>query len=242
MLVHHIDGFVRFTYDEEVMQRVWGKREPMSKRHVTRTKRTPSPLPPSTVLVTPYEITTEPIIDGPYKRLPEDVKATLERLYTLAQTRPRQAIPELEILLHTYPHVPNIYNYLSIAYSAAGEKEKAEHIVAENYRRHPEYLFARLNYAEICLMKNDTAAIPSIFNNNFDLKLLYPKRKRFHISEVRGFMGVIGLYFHAIGQHELAQNIYDVLHHIAPHHTYTKRLKRLVHPTILQRLFRHVKR
>ena len=65
-------------------------------------------------------------------------------LYALAQTRPRQAIPELETLLHTYPHVPNIYNYLSVAYSAAGEKEKAEHLVAENYRRHPDYLFARI--------------------------------------------------------------------------------------------------
>ena len=28
-----------------------------------------------------------------------------------------------------------------------------------------------------------------------------------------------------VGQYELAQNIYDVLHHIAPDHTYTKRLK-----------------
>jgi len=54
----------------------------MSKRHATQTKRTSSPPPPSTVLLTPYEITSEPIIDGPYKRLPEDVKATLERLYS----------------------------------------------------------------------------------------------------------------------------------------------------------------
>ena len=213
----------------------------MSKRHATQTKRTSSPPPPSTVLLTPYEITSEPIIDGPYKRLPEDVKATLERLYSLARIRPRQAILELETLLHTYPHVPNIYNYLSVAYSAAGEKEKAEHIVAENYRRHPDYLFARLNYAEICLMKNDIDAIPSIFNNNFDLKLLYPKRKRFHTSELAGFMGIIGPYFHAVGQHEIAQNIYDILHQIAPHHMYTKRLKRLLHPNIFQRLVRHLK-
>lgn len=222
------------------MERIRLRKQTMAKRNASPRKRPSSTLPPSTVILTQYDITSKAIIEGPYKQLPEDVKATLERLYSLAQTRPHQAIPELETLLRTYPHVPNIYNYLSVAYSAAGEKAQAEHIVAENYRRHPEYLFARLNYAEICLAKNDIDAIPSIFNNNFDLKLLYPRRKRFHISELTGFMGVIGPYFYAIGKYELAQNIYDILHQISPHHMYTKRLKRLLHPNLFQRLLRHI--
>jgi tetratricopeptide (TPR) repeat protein len=211
----------------------------MPKRKKSSSAKTHAPEIPSAITVTEYEITSEAIIDRAYKRLPENVKDSLEQLYTLAETRPRQAIPELETLLHTYPHIPKIYNYLSVAYSAAGEQEKAKHLVEENYRRHPEYLFARLNYAEIYLQKGDYAAIPAIFEHKFDLKLLYPKRKRFHVSEMIGFMGVIGPYFYAIGERALAENAYDILRQLAPHHTYTKRLKRLLYPNFFQRLFQH---
>lgn len=202
---------------------------------------TSEPQLPEGFSITRYEITSEPIIEGAYKRLPDNVKAALERLFFLVQSRPRQAIPELEALLQTYPHVPNIYNYLSIAYSRAGEKERSEQIVLENYRRHPEYLFARINYADICLAKGDYAKIPDIFNHKFDLKLLYPKRKRFHISELTAFMGVMGQYFLAIDQRELAENIYNILQQVAPDHAYTKRLKHKLYPNFLQRLLERVK-
>ena len=213
----------------------------MSKRMKSTSTKTSAPLRPAVITVTQYEVTSEPIIDGPFSRLPEHVRDSLERLYALAQRRPRQAIPELEKLLHMYPNVPTIYNYLSVAYSLAGEKEKAEHLVAENYRLHPGYLFARLNYAEICLYKNDYAAIPAIFEHKFDLKLLYPKRKRFHISELTGFMGVIGPYFYATGERALAENVYDLLRELAPKHVYTRRLKRLLYPNFFQRLLQRLK-
>jgi tetratricopeptide (TPR) repeat protein len=213
----------------------------MSKRKKSAPTRTSTPLRPAEVAVTQYEITSEPIIEGAYKRLPENVKDSLEQLNVLAQTQPRQAIPELEKLLHTYPNIPTIYNYLSVAYSSAGEGEKAEHMVVENYRLHPEYLFARLNYAEVCLQKEDYAAIPAIFEHKFDLKLLYPKRKRFHVSELIGFMGVIGPYFYATGERALAENTYEILQKVAPKHIYTRRLKRLLYPNFFQRLLQRLK-
>jgi tetratricopeptide (TPR) repeat protein len=213
----------------------------MPKRKKASSTRTSTPLRPAVITVTHYEVTSEPIIDGPYKCLPEHVKDSLERLYALAQIRPRQAIPELEKLLHMYPNVPTIYNYLSVAYSLAGEGEKAEHLIAENYRLHPEYLFARLNQAQICLQKNDYAAIPAIFEHKFDLQLLYPKRKRFHISEAAGFMGVIGQYFYATGERALAENAYEILRELAPKHVYTRRLKRLLYPNFFQRLLQRLR-
>ena len=71
--------------------------------------------PPSDVLVyTEYEITEEPLENRHVKRLPSQVQARIDDLYELAQHDPTQIIPELEHLIATYPHVPTLFNYLSI--------------------------------------------------------------------------------------------------------------------------------
>jgi tetratricopeptide (TPR) repeat protein len=188
------------------------------------------------VYVSTYEITSEPIVDRRYKRLPEHVKDAIDRLHHLAQRQPLEAIPELLEWIEKYPDVLQLYNFLSVAYSQSGQQEKAEEVILENYRRNPDYLFARLNYAEICLRKSDLDRVAEIFDNKFDLKMLYPKRKRFHISEVASFMGIIGIYFVEIGEPEAAEKYYDILKQIAPRYPATRALHRKLHPGFLQRL------
>ena len=129
-----------------------------------------------------------------------------------------------------------LYNYLSVAYSHAGQREKAEEVIQENYQRNPDYLFARLNYAELCRAQGNYQQIAEIFEHKFDLKLLYPKRKRFHISEVANFMGLIGIYFLETGQREAAERYYEILKEIAPGYPMTKMLRRKLHPSFLRRL------
>jgi len=212
----------------------------MSKRKTSRKKLPHSTSTSSKLAFSRYEITYDPIGDA-CNPLPEELQDAIERLHSLAQKRPRQAIPELESLLRDYPHVPQIYNYLSVAYSVSGQHEKMKSITAECYRRHPDYLFARLNYAEVFLMEYDLDKIPSLFDNKFDLQLLYPKRTRFHISEVVGFMSVIGRYFHARGEYTIADNFYNVLQQIAPNDKRTKQLKMIMQLNFLQRLMRYAK-
>ena len=122
--------------------------------------RTHTPYVPTAPVVHPvvlseYEITDEPLENRHIKRLPAQVQARVDDLYELAQHDPTQAIPELERLIATYPHVPTFYNYLSIAYLAAGDQEKATACVREAYRRHPQYLFAKVNYANLCLSNSN---------------------------------------------------------------------------------------
>jgi len=183
-----------------------------------------------------YEITSEPIQDRRYRRLPGQVKDAIERLHPEAQRDPQRAIPELVDLIKKYPKVPMLYNYLSVAYSQAGQWEKAEEVIRENYQRNPDYLFARLNYAELCRTQGDYEQIAEIFEHKFDLKLLYPNRKRFHISEVANFMGLIGIYFLETGQQEAAEKYYEILKKIAPDYPMTKMLRRKLHPSFLGRL------
>src|SRR5262249_22579362 len=152
-------------------------------RKLSTTSRVPQPPTADALVHTAYDITDEPLDNRDIKRLPTQVQARMDDLYELAQRNPRQVIPELERLMTTYPHIPMFANHLSIAYLAAGDQEQATAMVREAYRRHPQYLFAKVNYANVCLQQGESEKVPSIFDYAFDLKQLYPHRKRFHVSE-----------------------------------------------------------
>jgi hypothetical protein len=111
--------------------------------------RVPQPLPSDALIYTEYDITDEPLDNRDLKKLPGQVQARIDELYELALHHPTQAIPELERLVTTYPHIPTFANHLSIAYLAAGDQEQATALVREAYRRHPQYLFAKVNYANL---------------------------------------------------------------------------------------------
>lgn len=175
-----------------------------------------------------YNITEEPIIEPYYEQLPAEVKDRLQELMVTAQDRPAKAIPELEELKEKYPHVPHIYNFLAVAYSGLGDMEKTEAIVKENLFVNPDYLFGKLNYAQLCLANEEHEKILEIFDNKFDLKAVCPEREKFHITEFVTFCGIMGKYFMMIGKPETARNFNKFLQDIAPHTPTAKELKRLV--------------
>jgi hypothetical protein len=127
--------------------------------------RVPQPLTSHALVYTEYDITDEPLDNRDIKRLPSQVQERIDDLYELAQRDPRQVIPELERLIATYPHVPTFFNYLSIAYLAAGDQEQATAMVREAYRRHSQYLFAKVNYANLCLQQGEIGKVPGIFES-----------------------------------------------------------------------------
>jgi tetratricopeptide (TPR) repeat protein len=204
------------------------KQRPQSKR--SSALRLPQPPTAEALVYTEYEITDEPLENHHIKKLPVPVQARIDDLYELAQHDPRQVIPELERLIATYPQVPTFFNYLSIAYLAAGDQEQATAVVREAYHRHPQYLFAKVNYANLCLQQGEIGKIPGIFSQTFDLKQLYPHRTRFHVSEFTGFAWVMCRYFCAIGERETAALYYQMLLHVAPRHPMTKHAKRTLYP------------
>ena len=177
-----------------------------------------------------YDITDEPLANRDIKKLPSQVQARIDDLYELAQHDPRQAIPELERLMTTYPHIPTFANYLSMAYLAAGDQEQATALVREAYRRHPQYLFAKVNYANLCLQQGEIEKVPRIFDHACDLQQLYPHRTRFHVSEFTGFAWVMCRYCCVINERETATLYYQMLKHVAPRHPMTKHAKRTLYP------------
>ena len=209
-----------------------------SQRKPSSTSRMPQPLTADTLVYTEYDITDEPLDNRDIKKLPSQVQERIDDLYELAQRDPRQVIPELERLIATYPHVPTFFNYLSIAYLAAGDQEKATVLVREAYRRHPQYLFAKVNYANLCLQHGEIEKVPGIFDHACDLKQLYPHRTRFHLSEFTGFAWVMCRYCCAIGEREIAVLYYQMLKEVAPRHPMTKHAKRSLYPPFWVRWLR----
>src|ERR671925_602335 len=200
--------------------------------------RVPQPLTADALVYTEYDITDEPLDNRDIKRLPSQVQARMDDLYELAQHDPMQAIPELERLVTTYPHIPTFSNHLSIAYLAAGDQEHATALVREAYRRHPQYLFAKVNYANLCLQHGEIGKVPGIFDHACDLKQLYPHRTRFHVSEFTGFAWVMCRYFCAIGEQDTALLYYQMLKQVAPRHPMTKHAKRSLYPPFWVRWLR----
>ena len=213
----------------------------MTKRRKAPKRVIPDLEAESAIHIVEYEITDEPNQDPSYKRLPQGVQESIERLHYEAQSKPRQAIPELLDLMKRYPKIPMLYNYLAVAYERIGESDKAESIVLENMRKNPDYLFARLNYAQLCLEKGEYAKIPEIFDHKFDLKLLYPKRKRFHVSEVANFTAFMGIYFLEIGEREIAERYDYIVHQIAPRFPMARRLRRQLYPNIFKRAWKRLR-
>lgn len=175
-----------------------------------------------------YEITTEALHDPEYENLPANIRQEIENIFYMVYENPGKAIRKVKKLIVTYPDIPQLYNYFIIAYSNIGEQKKAEALILENYKKHPGYLFAKLNYAEICMRKGNYEKVPEIFDHKFELNLLYPERKVFHISEVVNFSGTIGYYYVKTGNREAARVYYNILNQLAPKHKATQRLKELL--------------
>ncbi len=185
-----------------------------------------------------YEITSDPIEDKEFKRLPSQVKNRIKELHDMALSTPKEAVTEIKALIKKYPNIPMLYNYLNAAYTKLGNIEEREAIVMECYQKFPDYLFGRLNYAQLCMQRGEIEKIPEIFDDKFDLTLLYPHRKRFHISEFVNFSGVIGVYYAATGELDIAKMHYKAIKKIAPWDGATGMLKKAIYPSLKIRFVR----
>ncbi|MTW19884.1 tetratricopeptide repeat protein [Allochromatium palmeri] len=187
------------------------------------------------VRISEYEITFDPISNR-HNKIPHQIRNRLEDLFYLVREDPQQVIPELLSLKEAHPNTPVIYNLLSGAYSRIGDNKAVGELVEENYRRNPDYLFAKINYAQFCLHTGDFDKIPEIFEGKYDLKLLYPRRKKFHVSEFAGFTAVMCAYLSVIGHKETARLFYDGLLAVAPDSELVLFAKRFFKPSLLGRL------
>jgi len=182
-----------------------------------------------------YEITDDPIREPVYERLPQSVKDQLDELYhERIFQKPKEAIAVLQTLIERYPDVPQIYNFLHTAYQKLGDQENCQRVLKETLERFPDYLFGRMAYALDCLQRGEPEKVPEILDGKYELKLLYPERERFHISEVMSFYTVMAWYWHTQGERDHAETYYKVLRQLDPKHPNTRVIEQLLHPSQLR--------
>ncbi len=158
-------------------------------------------------------------------------------LYEQAQDTPKATLPKLLEFAAAHPNLPVVSNLLTYVYIRMRKVKKAHKLIEETYRSHPDYLIARVNYADLLLRRKQWKQVPLLFEGTFDLSQLYPTKRIFHYSEFRGFMIAMGFYHHAIGARERALECYRLAVLADPHHSSVISLeKKLFSKTVLQKI------
>ncbi len=159
--------------------------------------------------LTTYEISSEPVLDRPLQQGASRPGCRDDRttLRTSSTPTPRKAVVELEGWIEKYPDAAKLYNFLSMCLPAVSTtpSNSRSGSSARTTDGIPDYLFAKLNYAELCLDEGKIDEIPIIFDNKYDISLLYPRRKVFHITECTSFMWIMGWYFCQKGELDQAR-------------------------------------
>lgn len=124
------------------------------------------------------------------------------------------------------------YNWLGMAYSSLGNVEAVTEVVRENYRRNPKYLFARLNFAEVCLRDGALAGAREALGPGLDIRRVPGGRKRLHVSGFAGYYYAVGLYHIEARDLAAPEKIYELLEEVAPDELPTEELRRMLHPRL----------
>jgi hypothetical protein len=166
-----------------------------------------------------------------HSRLSQETRDAMPRLHALVRDDPRAAVTELRAWIEREP-LPMFFNWLSAAYSALSDVQGVEDVVRENYRRNPQYLFARVNYAELCIRDGDLDGAREALGGGLDIRALLGGRKRVHVSELLGYFYAVGLYHIRMGNLAAAENVYAILKEAAPDEPAVEELRRRLHPRL----------
>ncbi|RCK81445.1 MAG: hypothetical protein OZSIB_2314 [Candidatus Ozemobacter sibiricus] len=153
---------------------------------------------------------------------------------------PELARLRLNTWLLRYPDHPVLVHFLVKVHRVLGDQATADRLAEQNHGRHPRYLFARLDLAQVYLARNQLDRIPALFDGKFSLPQVCPGRTVFHVSEHLGFSSVMAEYFLARNQPNLAEAYLRNIREVDPEHplaqpqtiagvSFLARLKRAAH-------------
>lgn len=169
-----------------------------------------------------YKITTDSDFLDDQNHLTPQLKREINKLFPHLRTGNKTVIKKIHKLIERYPQNPQLKNYLSVAYDAAGKIEKVKQINQWIIEKHPVYLFGLINQANIAVGEMELESVPKLVGEKLDLKALYPERETFHLSEVTSFHKLLVNYYGAKGKLKEAEKQLSVMEEIAPDHYDTK--------------------
>ncbi len=173
----------------------------------------------------PFRYTDAPIEEENFAKLPRKEKRELLKIFKKTPKFPEKELSKLIKLKEKFSNVPAIYNYICSAYAHSNQNKKYFKAVTETYHKFPNYLFGKTALAEYYINKDEHKRIPKILDGKFEIYMHYPPTKEiFHISEVRAFYSVTGIYYARANRIAKALFCYFTLEETAPDHNATVRL------------------
>lgn len=192
---------------------------PQDKGYASQPSSEDEPLPPlgQNLKLVSYNIVYDAMdgvtSDDFIQSLDEDTKNSL---HDALSNHPRKAAEDLEAARAKYKNTPMLHNWLYAAYEKMGETEKAKAVAEDNCRLHPDYLFGRLNYAQIQLDRNDLDKAKEIMEDKWELSLHHPDREAFHITEFMAFYYIAFEYWRLRGDLKRAKGFLMAMKKVEP--------------------------
>jgi tetratricopeptide (TPR) repeat protein len=174
-----------------------------------------------------YTVTTEPVANKYLDNLPPRMIKLMNRFHDNIMINPKKTAKEIEKIDIEYRNHPLFINYLITCYKILKKYTKVKQLAKTSYVRNKDYLFAKINYAEECLLKKDYKEFENIFENKFSLSKIYPDRVLFHISEVKPFLYLMGRYHFEINEIDNSKYFYKKLKELTPEDNAVKYLEML---------------
>ena len=165
-----------------------------------------------------YTISTDPHLLDEISHITPELHSMMETLHKKVQKGGEKNIRYVKKLIEQYPRVPQLKNYLSVAYMNSGMEEKGYEINDWVLEEHPDYLFGILNKAYEYYLKGEHEKMPQLLGENMELSELYPDRDVFHFTELMAYLKTTIHYFIGEKDWEEAQSRLELMKELDPTH------------------------
>lgn len=135
--------------------------------------------------------TNEPMSDPLIDNLPPLERKRFSKMEQEVHQGNVSYINVVKAFIKDHPNIKRPYNYLAVLYSLKGKTGECRKITKEMYKKFPDYLFAKIGYAKLCLLDDNLEEFDKIFEGKKNLALIYPDRKEFHTSEFLAFTDLL---------------------------------------------------
>lgn len=160
----------------------------------------------------PYEITYDRLTNEATKKIPD---YWMTNYYEYAANGGKVNIQKIKDGIQKYPDVPQLYNYLYVAYRVSGKKKDSKKILKVIAEKFPNYLFGQISQAEEELNQKNYDKIPTILGKELELHAKYPDQKLFHASEINSYYAIVGLYYCKLENLNKAERCLNILENLS---------------------------
>ncbi len=187
-------------------------------------------------LPTNIKIVDDITLQDEYYKITPVIAKELQKLgvETMVNMPSKKTIDKLLKTIQLYPHVPHFKNYLANVYNKLGFKKEELELSKSILNDHPEYLYAKLNFASILIDNGELEDASDILSKEMHLSSLYPNRDTFHISEVLSFYLFAVKYFVAKEDLNSAMDRMAILRQYGPNETQTNQASKLMMSLVMK--------